>query len=86
MPAGSDETLQHEAGELHQHVADNASSKTESNASDHPLHKKPEPKGEQVQFIHDKATPGLANQDALKDVPEEGTKEERQAKTAALNK
>jgi len=72
------------AGAAHEHVADNASSKTDSNASTHPLHGKETPKGEQVQFRHHEANPGPA---ITKDLPQqEGTKEERRAKADALNK
>jgi len=88
MPAhSSEETHQHESGDIHQHIAENASSKTESTASDHPMHRQPEPKGEQVKFIHHQANPGPAiPQDQLKDVPQEGTRDERRARAEALNK
>ncbi|CZT47757.1 uncharacterized protein RSE6_08359 [Rhynchosporium secalis] len=84
MPAGPDETDNHPTGAGTEVTAKHASSKTESNASTHPLHQTDEPKGEQVQFIHD-ANPGPA---VPKDfnAQEEGTKEERAAKAKELNK
>ncbi|TVY60766.1 hypothetical protein LSUE1_G008431 [Lachnellula suecica] len=85
MPAGPDETDNHPTGAGTEHVAKNASSKTESNASTHPLHGQGEPKGDKVEFIHHQAQPGPA---VPKDfnAQEEGTKEERKAKAEALNK
>lgn len=80
MPAGPDET-DHTAL-----VAKTASSKTESNASSHPLHQQETPKGEQVQFIHHQAQPGPAESDKLAGVQQEGTKAEREAKAKELNK
>lgn len=84
MPAGPDETDKHAAGDIHESVASNPSSKTESTASDHPLHKGEEVKGEQVKFIHHQAQPGPA---VPKDfnAQEEGTKEERLAKAKEMN-
>lgn len=84
MPAGPDETHNHAANEVHDSVASNPSSKTDSTASDHPLHKGEEVKGEQVQFKHHKATPGPA---VPKDfnAQEEGTKEERLNKAKEMN-
>lgn len=85
MPAGPDETDNHPAGTVTEHVAQNASSKTESNASDHPLHKQGEPKGEKAEFRHYQAQPGpVIPQDFS--AQQEGTKEERKAKAEALNK
>ncbi|TVY33244.1 hypothetical protein LSUB1_G007931 [Lachnellula subtilissima] len=85
MPAGPDETHNHAAGEATEHVMANSSSKTDNNASTHPLHQKEEPKGDKVKFIHHQAQPGPA---VPKDfnAQEEGTKEERKAKADALNK
>jgi len=59
------------------------SSKTDNNASDHPLHDQGEPKGDKVQFRqHDSKGPAVPNE-----MPgQEGTKEERRAKAEALNK
>ena len=85
MPAGPDETYQHKAGEATEHTAQHASSKTESNASTHPLHDTSPPKGEQVQFRHHEANPGPAIPKEF-NVQEEGTKEERKAKAESLNK
>ncbi|KAG9242320.1 hypothetical protein BJ878DRAFT_426173 [Calycina marina] len=67
-------------------VAANSSSKTESNASSHPLHQgdKDEKKGEEVEFRHHTANPGP--QITQVDVPQEGTKEERRMKAQELNK
>ncbi|TVY48240.1 hypothetical protein LCER1_G008286 [Lachnellula cervina] len=85
MPAGPDETHNHAAGEATEHVMANSSSKTDNNASTHPLHKKEAPKGDKVQFRDHQAHPGPA---VPKDfnAQEEGTKEERKAKADALNK
>ncbi|RAL59170.1 hypothetical protein DID88_006726 [Monilinia fructigena] len=57
MPAGSDETDHHAAGEITEHVMKNSSSKTDNKASDHPLHNQGEVKGEKVQFRHHEANP-----------------------------
>merc|ERR1711939_766116 len=69
MPAGPDETDNHAPGAATEHTAKHASSKTETNASTHPLHAQPGP-----------AVPKEFN------VQQEGTKEERAAKTQELNK
>merc|ERR1711974_381725 len=58
MPAGPDETDNHAPGAATEHTAKHASSKTETNASTHPLHDQGEPKGDKVEFIH--AQPGPA--------------------------
>lgn len=84
MPAGPDETDNHASGAIHDSVASNPSSKTESTASDHPLHKGEEVKGEQVQFRHHQAHPGPAIPKDF-NVQEEGSKEERLAKAKELN-
>merc|ERR1712093_956639 len=52
MPAGPDETDNHAPGAATEHTAKHASSKTETNASTHPLHDQGEPKGDKVEFIH----------------------------------
>ena len=83
MPAGPDETDNHAPGAATEHTAKHASSKTESNASTHPLHDQGEPKGDKVEFIH--AHPGPAVPKEF-NVQQEGTKEERAAKTQELNK
>jgi len=85
MPAGSDETDNHQAGSITEQVAKNPSSNTESTASDHPNHHDGEPKGEQVQFRHHQANPGPAIPKDFS-AQEEGTKEERRKKTEELNK
>ncbi|KAF4630935.1 hypothetical protein G7Y89_g7207 [Cudoniella acicularis] len=85
MPAGPDETDNHPTGAVTEHVMKNSSSKTDSYASDHPLHGQGEPKGDKVEFRYHQAQPGPA---VPKDfnAPEEGTKEERKAKAETLNK
>lgn len=50
MPAGTDETDNHPAGAAVEHVMKNGSSKTDNNASTHPLHDQGPPKGEKVQL------------------------------------
>jgi hypothetical protein len=82
MPAGPDETDNHPAGSLTEDLAQNASSKTESNASTHPIHGKSEPQGDKVEFRHHQANPGPAIPSNL-NVQQEGTKEERRAKAEA---
>ncbi|KAF7908205.1 uncharacterized protein EAF01_003960 [Botrytis porri] len=84
MPAGPDETYQHKAGELTEHVMKNSSSKTDNNASDHPLHNEGEAKGDKVQINYHAANPGPAVPQSMPE--QEGSKADRQAKTAALNK
>lgn len=84
MPAGPDETHHHKANEIHDSIAANPSSKTESTASTHPMHKGEEVKGEQVQFMHHEANLGPAVPKDLK-AQEEGTKEERLAKAKEMN-
>lgn len=84
MPAGPDENDNHRSGSITEHVSKNATSKTESNASTHPMHDTEPKKGDKVQFIHHEANPGPVQSD---DLPgHEGTKEERRAKAEALNK
>ncbi len=85
MPAGPDETDRHAVGAATEHVANTASSKTESNASTHPLHQKEPPKGDKVEFRHHEANPGPAVPDNFK-AAQEGTKEDRAAKAKELNK
>ncbi|KAG4026696.1 hypothetical protein MFRU_037g00090 [Monilinia fructicola] len=84
MPAGPDETHHHAAGEITEHVMKNSSSKTDNNASDHPLHNPGEVKGEKVQFRHHEANPGPVIPNSIPE--QEGSKADREAKTAALNK
>lgn len=85
MPAGPDETYDHAPGEATESVMKNSSSKTESNASTHPLHDQGPPKGDKVEFRAHEAHPGPA---VPKDfnIQQEGTKEERRAKAEAMNK
>ena len=85
MPAGPDEVDNHGPGAATEHVMDNASSKTESNASDHPIHEKEEPKGDKVDIRYHQAHPGPAVPDDFS-AQQEGTKEERKARAEALNK
>jgi len=65
-------------------LAHNTSSKTESNASTHPLHGHEEPKGDKVEFRHHQANPGPVIKEL--NVEQEGTKEERRLKAQELNK
>ncbi|KAJ5053822.1 uncharacterized protein L3040_000113 [Drepanopeziza brunnea f. sp. 'multigermtubi'] len=65
MPAGPDETDNHPVGAVTEHVAKTASSKTESNASTHPLHQQEPPKGDKVEFIYSSGKPGPAESDKL---------------------
>lgn len=86
MPAGPDETDHHKPGAATEHVMKNSSSKTESNASTHPLHGNSEPpKGDKVEFRDHQAHPGPA---VPKDfnAQQEGTREERRERAEALNK
>lgn len=83
MPAGPDETDNHKVGDLTEHVMKNSSSKTDNNASTHPLHNDGEPKGDKVEIRHHQANPGPALSDNLPG--EEGSKADRQAKAQALN-
>jgi hypothetical protein len=85
MPAGPEETDNHPIGAGTEHVAKTASSKTESNASTHPLHDQGEPKGEKVEIRHHEANPGPVIPEEI-NAQQEGTKEERRAKAEALNK
>jgi len=85
MPAGTDETNNHATGSATEQVMKNASSKTESHASSHPLHDDGEPKGDKVQFRHHEANPGPVISENI-NVQQEGTKEERRAKAEAMNK
>ena len=78
MPAGTDETDNHKVGAVTEHVMKNSSSKTDNNASTHPLHQ-----GDKAEIRDFQANPGPVIPDNLPG--EEGSKEERQAKTKALN-
>ncbi|CAD6445602.1 3d649c92-c58a-486e-8c11-a89624eaf3d4 [Sclerotinia trifoliorum] len=86
MPTGPDETHQHEssAGAATEHVMKNSSSKTDSHASDHPIHDQGEVKADKVQFRHHEANPGPVIPESMPE--QEGSKADRQAKAAALNK
>ena len=85
MPAGPDETYDHATGAGTEHVAKDGSSKTESNASTHPLHDQGEPKGDKVEIRHHEANPGPVLPKEI-NAQQEGTKEERRAKAEAMNK
>ncbi|RDL36523.1 Uncharacterized protein BP5553_05875 [Venustampulla echinocandica] len=85
MPAGPDETFNHAPGAATEHVMNDASSKTDSNASDHPIHGKGEPKGDKIDIRHHQANPGPAIPQDFS-AQQEGTKEERRARAEALNK
>jgi hypothetical protein len=85
MPAGPDETDNHSVGAGTEHVAHDGSSKTESNASTHPIHDQGEPKGDKVDFRYHEAHPGPAIPENFS-AQQEGTKEEREAKAKELNK
>jgi hypothetical protein len=80
-----DETDNHATGGPTEHIAKNASSKTESTASTHPLHDQGEPKGDKVEIRHHQANPGPAIPQDF-NIQQEGTKEERAAKAQELNK
>ena len=77
--------LDHAPGAVTEHVMKNSTSKTDDNASDHPLHGQGPPKGDKVEFLHHQAQPGPAVPKHFH-AQEEGTKEERQAKANELNK
>lgn len=49
MPTGPEETDNHPTGAVTEHVMKNSSSKTDNNASTHPLHDQGPPKGEKVE-------------------------------------
>jgi hypothetical protein len=85
MPAGSEERDKVPKGAATEHVARDASSKTESTASSHPIHNTGEPKGDKVEFLHHKANPGPVLPAEI-NAQQEGTKEERMAKARELNK
>ncbi|KIN01493.1 hypothetical protein OIDMADRAFT_122980 [Oidiodendron maius Zn] len=85
MPAGSEERDEVPKGAATEHVARDASSKTESTASSHPIHNTGEPKGDKVEFLHHKANPGPVLPAEI-NAQQEGTKEERMAKARELNK
>jgi hypothetical protein len=85
MPAGPDETDNHPAGSITEHVSKNASSKTDSTASSHPIHQDGEPKGDKVEFRHHEANPGPVLPKEI-NAQQEGTKEERRAKAQEMNK
>lgn len=85
MPAGPDETDNHPSGSITEQVAKNPTSKTESTASDHPVHGDDNQQGDKVQFRYHEAHPGPAIPKDF-NVKEEGTREERRAKAEELNK
>jgi len=85
MPAGPDETDNHAPGAATEHVMKNSSSKTDSNASTHPIHNQGEPKGDKVEFRHHQANPGPTVPENL-GAQQEGTKQEREARAKEINK
>lgn len=85
MPAGPDETDNHAPGAATEHVAKNASSKTESSASTHLLHNEGGSKGDKVEIRHHQANPGPVLHEDLS-AQQEGTKEERRARAQEMNK
>jgi hypothetical protein len=66
-------------------VAKEPSSNATSAASSHSHHGDNAPQREKAQFVHHQANPGPVILDNF-NIPQEGTKEERMAKTAAMNK
>ena len=85
MPAGPEETDNHSPGAPTEYVGKNSSSKTESNASSHPLHDQGKTKGDKVEIRHHEANPGPVLPNEI-NTQQEGTKEERRAKAEAMNK
>jgi hypothetical protein len=85
MPAGPDEYDNLPKGTATEQVARNGSSKTDTNASSHPIHGSGEPKGDKVEFRHHQANPGPVIPQEI-NAQQEGTKEERMAKAKQLNK
>jgi hypothetical protein len=79
MPAGSDK------GAVSEHAARDTSSKTESTASNHPIHNSGEPHRDKAEFRHHQANPGPVLPAEI-NAKQEGTKEERMAKAKELNK
>lgn len=83
MPAGPDETDNHQTGSITEQIAKNPSSKTDSQASEHHHHKDAETglggKGDKVQFRQ-----GPVQPDTI-DAKEEGTKDERKEKAQQMN-
>jgi hypothetical protein len=89
MPGGPDETHAHESTNMTEQVAQNPSSKTSTTASDHPQHQDGKDDGhigEKVDIRHHQANPGPVLHDNLKNVLQEGSKEERQMRTEQMNK
>jgi len=84
MPAGPDEQDTTPAGSITEQIARDPSSKTDSNASTHPLHGESDKKAEKVEFRYHQANPGPAIPKDFS-AKEEATKEERQARAQALN-
>ena len=86
MPSGPDETHAHENTSMTEQAAENASSKTDTTASDHPKHKVEGPIGDKVDIRHHQANPGPVIHQDLKNIPQEGSKEERRMKMEEMNK
>lgn len=85
MPAIQDKNQPVGSGSATEHVAKEGSSKTDSTASTHPLHQSEPPKGDKVEIRHHQANPGPVLPKEI-NAQQEGTKEERRAKTEAMNK
>ena len=95
MPVkGSEEVDHSKPGEITEKIAKDPSSKTNSNASSDPLHENSAAPsedqgkvGDKVQFCDHAANPGPQVADfKTVNVPQEGTREDRDKKAAELNK
>ncbi|PQE05046.1 hypothetical protein CJF30_00004869 [Rutstroemia sp. NJR-2017a BBW] len=84
MPAETDGSGERTTTSITDQIGKSGSSKTESTASDHPIHQDDEPKGDKVEFRQHAANPGPVVPNSMPE--QEGSKEDRQAKTAELNK
>jgi hypothetical protein len=84
MSSGPDESNIRGPSNITEQVAKDPTSKTDSTASGHPHHTDSEPKGDKVHFLHHQANPGPVILEKF-DASQEGTKEERIAKAAAMN-
>ncbi|KAM3075861.1 hypothetical protein ACMFMF_005209 [Clarireedia jacksonii] len=84
MPGDTDGAGERATTNITDQVGKTASSNTASTASDHPLHQEDEKKGDKVEFRHHQAHPGPVVPNSMPE--QEGSKEDRQARTAELNK
>ena len=89
---GSEETDHSKPGEITEKIAKDPSSKTPTTASDHPAHQNTATTaedqgkvGDKVQFRDHEANPGPAIVKEV-NVPQEGSREDRNKKAAELNK